>query len=231
MIGGGSAGLHRQLHAGPGAKLVGVHPGLQAGRGPGGEHGGRLVPAERAPLAEHVHPARLRRARVQHGAADQVHVAVRISVELRRDNMRAQVGHLRGDLGRQRHAACLVADGEAVAGLALEGGRALAEQLGRQPPQVRPELIVGGSPGRGDGRADAACLIGPARHPGSELRPALAGEHQVRMRVDEPRQHRPAGRVNDLVGRGRLRGGPGPGHQPGFDHERSAGHRSEGAWT
>ena len=35
VVGGGGAGLHRDLHAGPGAELVGVHPGDQArGRGP-----------------------------------------------------------------------------------------------------------------------------------------------------------------------------------------------------
>jgi hypothetical protein len=109
-----------------------MHPRLQAGRGPGGEHGSRLVPAERAPLAEHVHPARVRRARVQHRAADQVHVGGQVPVELRRDHVRAQVGHFRGELGGQGDAACLVGHGEAVAGLALERGRALEEQFAGQ---------------------------------------------------------------------------------------------------
>jgi hypothetical protein len=186
----------------------------------GGEHGGRLVRAERAPVAEHVHPPRVRGAGVQHRAADQVDVAARVAAELRRDDVRAQVGDLRGDLGREPDAARLVRDGEAVPGLALERGRALAQHLGDEAAQAGAEFGIGGPPGRGHGRGDAARLVRRAGHPGGELGAALAGEHQVSVRVHESGQHRPAARVHDHVGGGCPRGGPGPGHQAGVHDER-----------
>ena len=44
--------------------------------------------------------------------------------------------------------------------------------------------------------------VGRARHPRGELVPAVAREHEVRVRVDEARDHAAARRVDPLVGRG-----------------------------
>ncbi len=96
MVGGGRAGLRRDLHAGARAELVGVDAGDEPAGPARGEHGGRLVRAERALLAEHVDPPGVRRARLQHRPADQVHVAGRVGGELGRHDVRAEVG----DLGR-----------------------------------------------------------------------------------------------------------------------------------
>ena len=70
--------LDRDLHTGAVAELVGVHPRLEPGGAPGREDGPGLVGVERAPLAEHVDPPGVRRARAQHRAADQVDVPGRV---------------------------------------------------------------------------------------------------------------------------------------------------------
>jgi len=82
--------------------------------------GRRLVAAERAVLAEHVHPPGVRGTRLEHRAADQVDVAGHVQRELGRHHVRTEVGDLRGDLGGERQRAFLVRDGQPVAGLALE---------------------------------------------------------------------------------------------------------------
>ena len=78
-------------------------------RGPArGEHRGGLVRAERPFLAEHVDPPGVRRARVEHRAAHQVHVAGHVPGELGRHHVRAEVGDLGRDLGGERQPARLV---------------------------------------------------------------------------------------------------------------------------
>ena len=229
MIGGRRAGLRRHLDAGTRAELVGVDPGAEPLSPAGREHGGGLVRAERTLLAEHVNPAGVRGARGQHRAADQIHVTGHVAGELGRHDVRAQVGDLGRDLGGQRQPAFLVADGEPVAGLALERGRALPEHLGRQPPQVGPQRAAGRGPGRGHRGQDAARLIRAARHPGRELGAALPREDQVRVRVDEPGQHGPAACVDDRIRGGRPGRGPGPGHHAVLDDQRRIRAGGEGA--
>ena len=63
------AELDGELDAGPGRELVAVHPGQQAGRDPGRQHAARLVTVEgvlAGRLAEHVDPAGVRRAGLEH---------------------------------------------------------------------------------------------------------------------------------------------------------------------
>ena len=169
----------------------------------------RLVRAER-PLSQNtsIHRA-CGGACVQHRAAHQVHVAGHVAGELRRHHVRAEVGDLRGDLGGQRDPAGLVGHGEAVAGLALEGGRALARAS-------RPPAGPGWRAGRRRTRPGSPppwCRMPPAwygrpGHPGRELGAALAGEDQVRVRVDEPGQHRPAAGVDHRSAAGARAAGP-----------------------
>ena len=189
------AELDREQDALTRAELAGVDPGDQPARLAGRQHRAGLVDAERAALAEHVDPARVRRAGVEHRAAHQVHVRSGVTLELGRDHVRAEVGHLVRGLGRQGHRPRLVLDRQPVPGLALEGGGALREHLRRQPAQPGPEVGVGRGAGRGHRGPDAAGRVAAAGHPGRELGRPLPREHQVRVRVDEPGQHRPPGRV------------------------------------
>ena len=89
----------------------------------------------------------------------------------------------------RRSALASSVDGEAVAGLGLEGRDAAATQLGGEARESAPELVVGGRPGAVDRAADAAGGVRLARHAGRELVRAVAGEDQVGVAVDEPGQH------------------------------------------
>ena len=118
--------------------------------------------------------------------------------------MRAEEGGLLGDLPGDRQAARLVADGEAVAALHLDGRGALAAHLVDEAAEVRRELLVGGGAGGGDGGADAAGGVRRPGHPRRELLGAVPGEDEVAVRVDEPRDDRPTAEVVRRVGGGRL---------------------------
>ena len=232
MVGGGRARRHRDLHAGTGPELVRVHPGQEPGRTARGQDRGGLAGVERTPLAEHVDPAGVRRARTQHRAADQVQVAGPVAVVLGRHDVRPQERDFGRDLRRQRHRACLVGHGEPVAGLALQRGRALGEHLLGEPGQVRAQHLVRGGPGGRDRAADPAGLVRRAGHPRGELRAALPGEDQVRVRVDEAGQDRPAAAVDDLVRGRRLPGRAGPGDPAVVDDQGRVGQCGErpGPW-
>ncbi len=118
VVGRRRAELDGDLHAGPVAELVGVDARLQALLDPGLQHGARLLAVERAPLAEDVDPARVRRARVEHLAAHEVDVVV--GVVPGRDDVGAEERGL-GRVGpRDLQRAALVLDREAVARLALD---------------------------------------------------------------------------------------------------------------
>ena len=100
MVGRRRAELHRELHAGAGAELVGVDPQPQPpGRGRL-EDGAGLVGVERADLAEGVGPTAPRRAGVEHGPGDERDVLVGPAGVLGRDQVGAEEGHVVRQLGR-----------------------------------------------------------------------------------------------------------------------------------
>ncbi len=94
-------------------------------------------------------------------------------------DVRPEERGLLGELPGHGEAPRLVADGQAVAALDLDGGGALPAHLGDQVAHVAGELLVGGGPGGGDGGADATGGVRRPGHPGGELRGAVAGEDQV----------------------------------------------------
>ena len=96
-------------HAVAGAELVAVHARQQPARDARPRARARLSARERAALAEDVDPARVRRARVEHLAADEVDVVVAAVGELRRHDVRAEEGDLGRDLGGEPGEARLVA--------------------------------------------------------------------------------------------------------------------------
>ena len=162
-----------------------------------------LVGVERAPVAEHVDPASVRRAGLEHGADDEGDVGVGVVRELGGHDVGAEVGGLVGDLAREAERALLVRRREPVAGLGLEGRDAAATQLAGEARESAPELVVGGGTGAVHRAADAAGRVRLARHAGRELVGAVAGEDQVGVAVDEPGQDGAARR-----GRRRCRSAP-----------------------
>ena len=199
VVGRGGADLGRDLDAGTGAELVRMDARPQPRGHAGREHRPRLVGAERAVLAEHVDPAGVRRAGLEHRAGDEVDVGRRRSAPPGH-HVGAEERRLLGGLPRDRERAGLVADGEAVAALDLDGRGALRPHLGDVPGDVGGELLVGRRAGGRDRGADAAGLVRSPGHPGLELRRAVAGEDEVRVGVDEAGDHRGAADVAHGVG-------------------------------
>ena len=189
----GGAELDRELHAGPGAELVAVDAEAEPGGAARLEHGARLVGVERAVLAEDVDPASERRARGEHVAADERDVVVGRLV-VRGHDVGAEEGHVVGQLGGDLAAAALGLDVEPVAGLDLEVGDAGAARLRLARGGERRELASEAARVASVGDADAAGGVGRARHPRGELVAAVAREHEVRVGVDEARDHAPARR-------------------------------------
>ena len=138
----GQAQLAGKPHPRAGPELVGVEPSTKAFRLACLENRARLGFVERAALAEHVDPLRVLGAGVEHRPGHQVDVPTGVVGVLRRHHVRAEERRLVGDLPRDRQAARLVEDGEAVAALDLERRGALAPHLGGQPDEVGGELLV-----------------------------------------------------------------------------------------
>jgi hypothetical protein len=119
VVGARGAQLGSQLYARPGPSCW--RAGARPGRGPAGrQHPSALLLVEGSPFAEGVDRGRERRRGVQHLAADQVDVGVRVPV---RHDVGAEEGGVLGDPAGDLQAAALVLDGQAVAGLHLERGR------------------------------------------------------------------------------------------------------------
>ena len=89
------------------------------------------------------------------------------------------------------------------------------------------ELLGRRGAGRVGGHADAAGGVRRAGHPRGELVAAVAREHEVRVRVDEARDHAPPLRVDPLVRRGAraLDGGD----EAVLDHQRGVAEEPERA--
>ena len=99
-----------------------------------------LVDVEGAAIAEHIHPAGVRRAGLQHRTGDQVDVRRAVVAELGGNDVRAEERRLVGDgLGDPQRAG-LVVDGQPVAALALEGRDAGAQQLVGKPLRLLREV-------------------------------------------------------------------------------------------
>ena len=218
------AELDGELDARAGAELVAVDAQAEPGGAAGLEHGARLVGVERALLAEDVDPARERRARSEHVAGDERDVVV--GVGARGDDMGAEERDVVGEPGGDLAAPAFGLDVEPVAGLDLEVGDTGPQRLLPPDRGQRRELLGGRGTG-GVGRdADAARGVRRAGHPRGELVAAVAGEHEVRMRVHEPRDHAAALGVDALVG-GSARALDG-GDDAVLDHQRGVAHEAEG---
>ena len=192
--------LDREAHPLPRPELVAV----QAQPEPGGparlQHRPALVGVEGPDLAEGVDPAGVRRAGREHLAADQGHVGVRVGLELGRDDVGAEEGDVVGDPRGHLAGLRFVGDVEAVARLDLDVGDPGADPLGAPRPREPLELGRVGPPRRLRGDPDAARLVCLARHPGGELRRAVAGEDEVGVAVDEAWHHAAPAGVDPGVG-------------------------------
>ena len=105
------------------------------------QHRARLVGVERALLAEHVDPARVRRAGVEHLAADQVDVVVGAALVLGGHHVRAEEGHVVGELAGDVAQPPLGLDVEPVARLDLDVRDPGAEGLGAAGARQLAELV------------------------------------------------------------------------------------------
>jgi hypothetical protein len=146
--------------------------------------------------------------RRNHVLDDQIDVALAASAVLDRHFMRA---HERGrQLDRLRRVQ--IADhvqhlqfgfgGQPVAALRFGGGGAAAQHLGEPPAGVGRQYRLA-RVARGQHRAEDSAafggnlLIAGAGHPPPELRAPVAGEHDVRMRIDEAWHHGAAAGIDD----------------------------------
>ena len=162
MIHRGRAQLDGEAHALALCQLIGVHAqpkALGLGRL---EDSTRLIDVEGSALDEHIGPGRMRRAGLQHRPAHEIDVVVRTLGVLGGHDMCTQKGRLIGDRPRGDERAPLVVDGESVAGLRLESGRALSQGLGCQARSIRGKLGVAG---RARGRDRRANSPGGVRRP------------------------------------------------------------------
>lgn len=202
VVGARGVEFDGELDAGAVRELVGVDTRVQARRLARREDRAGLVTVEGALLAEDVDPTGVRGTGVEHVAGDEGYVRRRVVGVVGGHDVRAHVRDLVRVPGRDAQGAGLVVDGEAVAGLGLEGGGALAEGLGEVTGEVALQFRVARRARRGHRRTDTARAVGPSRHTGVELLRAVAREDQVRVGVDEARDHRPAARVDPIVSGG-----------------------------
>ena len=111
MVGRGRADLDGDLHAGAVLQLVGVDARRETAGSTGAQDLARLVAVEGAAVAEHVDPARVRRAGLEHLPDHQRDVVVRAVGVLRRHDVRAEEGDLVDEPGAassERRSSCTV---------------------------------------------------------------------------------------------------------------------------
>ena len=118
-------------------------------------------------------------------------------------------------------------DVEAVARLDLEVRDPGAQCLGAASARQLAQLVLRRRPGRLGGHPDPRRRVRAAGHPGGELVGAVAGEDEVGVAVDEPRDHAAAARVEPLV-RGRA-GALDRRDALALDHQRRVAHEPERA--
>ena len=201
-----------------------VHATSEARGGSRREHAGGLLRVEGTRLAEHVDPAHVRGDRLQHVPHDEVHVSLCTARVLLGHEVRAEEGHLvdlpvPGESVEQARGAGLLGDGEAVAGLRLEGRGAARGGLRDPRAHEREEPLVARGARRGGRDGDAARGVGLPRHAGLELGGAVPVEDEMSMGVDPAGEHGPAAEVLAGIRRGDRGGGAGPGDAAVLDHE------------
>ena len=219
----GGAELDREPDTRAGAELAGVQPRVEPGGHSGCEDVTGFVDVERAAIAEHIHPAGVRRAGLQHRAGDQVDVGRAVVAELCGNDVRAEECRLVGDGPGDPQRAGLVVDGQPVAALAFEGGDPGAKQFVGEPLDSCEKCRVVGRPCRGYRRRDPARPVGLAAHPRRELGGPFAREHQMRMAVDESGDHAGVGATDSIVGVRRVGAAAHPHDLCAVDHQRRVG--------
>ncbi len=206
MVDRARAPLQRDRHRAQRRELLDVRAQRTAGVARDRAHPRQVLVAERDRLDEDVERVDVALARQRLGL---VHPGV--GGRPRRDGVGEQARHAhrlddaRRQLAPEPRRARLAGVREPVARLALERGRAVREQLGRERRRLREHVLVGRLGERPRRARDAAAgardlLVGDAGHLALVLLRAPAGERQVRVAVDEARQHRAAGGVDDDVG-------------------------------
>ena len=225
MVGAGRAQLDRELNSRSGSELIGVHPHSELMGDPGLQHRAALIGVEGSPLAERVDPAGVRRARRQHVAGDEVEVLG--AVGARRDDMCPEERGLRRQLAPEAQGLLLVLDVETVSGLALERRDAGFEVLGSQARKVAAQAGLPRTSGGRDRRGDSSGGIRFTAHSSGEFGGTVAGEDEVRVRVDQTGDDRTSTEIHTLVGI-RCRGAAAdPGHQRAIQDHRGGADLAE----
>jgi hypothetical protein len=198
VVGGARAHLRGNPRAAAQRELVGVNPGLEAMAETGFENGARVVRRKHTLLAKHIAPFRqpLLRNRRDHLVDQDLDVLGAAAAVFNRHFVRAHKGRREIDwlAGRQRldgaQDALLRGELEPVPALGLGGGGAVGEHL-RQPRAREADEVMFARRARGRHRLDDAAAAGGdvgisgAGEPAAELVAAIAGEHQMGVRIDE----------------------------------------------
>src|SRR3954447_560585 len=179
----------------------------------------RLVRIEGAVLAEDVDPAHMRRAALQHRAANELHIIVLSAGVLRRCHVGTQERHVIRERGCDATAAFLSLHVQAVARLDLVVGDAIAASATTTLLGQLSEVVIacGSRSRRRD--PDTSGLVALAFHARGEFLRAVACEHEVSVAVDEAGDHRTPVGVDVPVTRGPA-GVADLGHTAVLDHER-----------
>ena len=194
----------RQRDAAGRPELIAVHSKLQSGRLRGGQNCARLVDVEGTPVAKHVGPLRLRCADFEHRPSYEVHVRFAVVDVFRRHDVGAQKRHFIAELVRDIDESRLAVEGERVAGLDLDGRHATGAKFTKTFLGRSAQFVTRRGARRRDGARNAASVVRCAVHASLELLGTLAGENQMRVRIDEAGYYGRVVGVDHLVSGGRL---------------------------
>ena len=180
----------------------------------GFQHAAGLFLVEGTALTEDVDPLHIGGNAFEHGANDLIEILLR--VRSRRDQVRAQEGHVIDVAGGYLGGLHLGLGVKAVAGLGLEGGGATAAAGGYAVRHQLVQAVGTGLAGGVHGHRDAACFIGTAGDAGLEFGGAVTIEDHVGVRIYPAGQDGTAAQVHLFVGRRRLGGWADPGDGAGL---------------